>query len=151
MAEFMNTITMSAVVVTLFLGGPDGPTPHVPILRWLVPDPVVPGQDLVFLFIYVWLRAALPRLRYDQLMDLGWKVLIPLSLGWVLILAGIIVGRWWGSASSWRWHRRGPALGLSASGRRAAAARGRSRRRRSSARAPRRPTVRLRSVAPRDR
>jgi NADH-quinone oxidoreductase subunit H len=54
------------------------------------------GKTLVFLFVYVWLRAALPRLRYDQLMDLGWKVLIPLSLGWVLVLAAFLVGRWWG-------------------------------------------------------
>ena len=45
MAEFMNTITMSAIIVTLFLGGPDGPTPHVSLLSWLVAHPVVPGQD----------------------------------------------------------------------------------------------------------
>ena len=96
MAEFMNTITMSAVVVTLFFGGPDGPTPHLPVLRWLVPIVWFLGKTIVFLFIYVWLRAALPRLRYDQLMNLGWKVLIPLSLGWTLIVAGILVGRWWG-------------------------------------------------------
>jgi NADH-quinone oxidoreductase subunit H len=96
MAEFMNTITMSAVVVTLFLGGPDGPTAHVFILSWLIPVLWFLGKTLVFLFVYVWLRAALPRLRYDQLMDLGWKVLIPLSLGWVLVLAAFLVGRWWG-------------------------------------------------------
>ncbi|HUI02008.1 MAG TPA: NADH-quinone oxidoreductase subunit NuoH [Acidimicrobiales bacterium] len=96
MAEFMNTITMSAVVVTLFLGGPDGPTAHVPVLSWLIPILWFSGKTLVFLFVYVWLRAALPRLRYDQLMDLGWKVLIPLSLGWVLVLAAFLVGRWWG-------------------------------------------------------
>jgi NADH-quinone oxidoreductase subunit H len=96
MAEFMNTITMSAVVVTLFLGGPDGPTAHVFILSWVIPVLWFLGKTLVFLFIYVWLRAALPRLRYDQLMDLGWKVLIPLSLGWVLVLAAFLVGRWWG-------------------------------------------------------
>jgi NADH-quinone oxidoreductase subunit H len=96
LAEFMNTITMSAIIVTLFLGGPDGPTPHVFILSWLVPILWFLGKTVVFLFVYVWLRAALPRLRYDQLMDLGWKVLIPLSLGWVLIIAAVMLGRWWG-------------------------------------------------------
>ena len=96
LAEFMNTITMSAVVVTLFLGGPDGPTAHVFVLSWLIPVLWFLGKTLIFLFVYVWLRAALPRLRYDQLMDLGWKVLIPLSLGWVLIIAAVAVGRWWG-------------------------------------------------------
>jgi NADH-quinone oxidoreductase subunit H len=49
------------------------------------------------LFIYVWVRAALPRLRYDQLMTLGWKYLIPLSLGWLLAVAGFIVDGWWGA------------------------------------------------------
>jgi NADH-quinone oxidoreductase subunit H len=95
LAEFMNVITMSAVVVTLFLGGPDGPTAHLPVLSWLIPIGWFLGKTLVFLFIYVWLRAALPRLRYDQLMELGWKVLIPLSLGWVLLVAAGHVGRWW--------------------------------------------------------
>ncbi|HUY63892.1 MAG TPA: NADH-quinone oxidoreductase subunit NuoH [Acidimicrobiales bacterium] len=94
LAEFMNTITMSAVIVTLFLGGPDGPRFH--FLPWLWPVVWFLGKTLVFLFVYVWFRAALPRLRYDQLMDLGWKVLIPLSLAWVLVVAGVLVGRWWG-------------------------------------------------------
>ncbi len=94
LAEFMNTITMSAVVVTLFLGGPDGPGFH--FLRWLWPILWFIGKTLAFLFVYVWLRAALPRLRYDQLMDLGWKRLIPLSLGWLLVVAAVLVDRWWG-------------------------------------------------------
>ena len=96
LAEFMNTITMSAVIVTLFLGGPDGPRFH--FLSWIWPIVWFLGKTLIFLFVYVWLRAALPRLRYDQLMDLGWKVLIPLSLGWVLVVAAVLVGRWWGVA-----------------------------------------------------
>ncbi len=98
LAEFMNTITMSAITVTLFFGGPDGPVPHIPHLYWLWPILWFLGKTIVFLFVFVWLRAALPRLRYDQLMDLGWKRLIPLSLGWLLIVAGFMVDGWWGIA-----------------------------------------------------
>jgi len=96
LAEFMNTITMSAITVTLFFGGPDGPIPHIPHLYWLWPILWFLGKTIVFLFVFVWLRAALPRLRYDQLMDLGWKRLIPLSLGWLLIVAGFVINGWWG-------------------------------------------------------
>ena len=91
LAEFMNVITMSGVIVTLFLGGPQ-PIGGLDI-------PIIPGaiegtiwfllKLLVFLYIYIWLRATLPRLRYDQLMDFGWKVLIPVSLGWFLLLAAL--------------------------------------------------------------
>ena len=91
LAEFMNTITMSAIVVTLFFGGPAGP--GFDVLPWLWPILWFLGKLLVFLAIYVWLRATLPRLRYDQLMDLGWKILIPLSLGWLLLLAAIRLDR----------------------------------------------------------
>jgi len=96
LAEFMNTITMSAITVTLFFGGPDGPIPHIPHTQWLWPILWFLGKTIVFLFVFVWLRAALPRLRYDQLMDLGWKRLIPLSLGWLLIVAGFMIDGWWG-------------------------------------------------------
>jgi NADH-quinone oxidoreductase subunit H len=97
LAEFMNTITMSATVVTLFFGGPDGPIPRfIPTSDIWMPIIWFAAKTLVFLFIYVWLRAALPRLRYDQLMDLGWKVLIPASLGWLLIVAAVIIWGWWG-------------------------------------------------------
>jgi NADH-quinone oxidoreductase subunit H len=92
----MNTITMSAITVTLFFGGPDGPVPHIPHLYWLWPIVWFLGKTIVFLFVFVWLRAALPRLRYDQLMDLGWKRLIPLSLGWLLVVAGFVIDGWWG-------------------------------------------------------
>jgi NADH-quinone oxidoreductase subunit H len=92
LAEFMNTVTMSAIIVTLFLGGPTGPwNPTAPILNWLMPIVYFAAKVLAFLFMYVWLRATLPRFRYDQLMDLGWKVLIPGALGWLLIIAAIRV------------------------------------------------------------
>ena len=92
LAEFMNVITMSAIIVTLFLGGPDGPilTEGVDWLWGIIWFFV---KLMVFLFLFVWLRATLPRLRYDQLMDVGWKVLIPLSLGWLLFLGALSIGR----------------------------------------------------------
>jgi NADH-quinone oxidoreductase subunit H len=96
LAEFMNTITMSAIIVTLFLGGPAGWIPNVPHLRWVFPILWFLVKTVTFAFCYVWFRAALPRFRYDQLMDMGWKQLIPLSLGWVLIVAGFIVRPAWG-------------------------------------------------------
>jgi NADH-quinone oxidoreductase subunit H len=96
LAEFMNVITMSGIVVTLFLGGPDGPVPHWPSFSIWFPIFWFLIKVLAFLFLYVWLRAALPRLRYDQLMTLGWKYLIPLSLGWLLGVAGFLVDGWWG-------------------------------------------------------
>jgi NADH-quinone oxidoreductase subunit H len=95
LAEFMNTVTMSAVIVTLFLGGPQ------PLFG--IDLPVIPGaiqgviwfflKLLLFLFMYVWFRATLPRFRYDQLMDLGWKVLIPVAFGWFLFLTTLRVTR----------------------------------------------------------
>jgi len=92
LAEFMNVVTMSAIIVTLFFGGPDGPILWDTI-DWFWPILWFFSKVVVFLFIFVWFRATLPRLRYDQLMDLGWKVLIPFSLIWFLILAAIRIGR----------------------------------------------------------
>jgi NADH-quinone oxidoreductase subunit H len=96
LAEFMNTITMSAIIVTLFLGGPAGWVPNVAHLRWVFPIIWFLAKTVTFAFCYVWFRAALPRFRYDQLMDMGWKKLIPLSLGWVLIVAGFLIRPAWG-------------------------------------------------------
>jgi NADH-quinone oxidoreductase subunit H len=91
LAEFMSTVVMSTVIVTLFLGGPAGPAPDGGFLGAVVPVLWFLAKTFVFLFTYVWLRATLPRLRYDQLMDLGWKKLIPLSLFWLLVLAGMLI------------------------------------------------------------
>jgi NADH-quinone oxidoreductase subunit H len=91
LAEFMNTVTMAAIIVTLFLGGPAGPTFFGPDWIW---GPVwFLAKLAIFLFTWVWFRATLPRFRYDQLMDLGWKVMIPLALGWLLLLASLNVAR----------------------------------------------------------
>lgn len=91
LAEFMNMITMSAIIVTLFLGGTAGP--EIGFLSWMWPTVWFMAKLMLFLFGYVWLRATLPRLRYDQLMDLGWKKLIPLSLYWLMLIAGLRVAR----------------------------------------------------------
>ncbi|MBW3643775.1 MAG: NADH-quinone oxidoreductase subunit H, partial [Actinobacteria bacterium] len=90
LAEFMNTITMSAIIVTLFLGGPAGPVLFGPAAVWGILWFTL--KVLLFLFTFVWLRATLPRYRYDQLMDLGWKRLIPLALGWLLVIGAQRVG-----------------------------------------------------------
>jgi len=96
LAEFMNTITMSAIIVTLFFGGPAGWIPPVPHLKWIFPIIWFVAKTTFFCFCYIWFRAALPRFRYDQVMDLGWKKLIPLSLGWMLVVAGFLVAPAWG-------------------------------------------------------
>ncbi len=98
LAEFMNTITMSAIMVTLFFGGPAGWVPNIPHIRWVFPILWFLGKTVVFAFCYIWFRAALPRMRYDQLMSFGWKRLIPLSLGWMLVVAGFFVNKSWGFA-----------------------------------------------------
>ena len=98
LAEFMNLITMSAIAVTLFLGGPSGPSlgflpADNPVNTWLMPIFWFVAKLLALLFGTVWIRASLPRLRYDQLMDLGWKWLIELAFLWIMVSGTIIVGR----------------------------------------------------------
>ncbi len=96
LAEFMNTVTMGAIIVTLFFGGPsaffDFPGVDFPA-TWYMGFIYFFLKLLVFLFVFVWFRATLPRLRYDQLMNLGWRLLIPLSLFWVLLLGGLRLAR----------------------------------------------------------
>jgi NADH-quinone oxidoreductase subunit H len=91
LAEFMNSIVISAVIVTLFLGGPAGPVIIGP--GWLWGIVWFFAKLMLFLFTLVWVRATLPRFRYDQLMNLGWKVMIPLALGWLLLLGAMNIGR----------------------------------------------------------
>src|SRR3954469_12232280 len=107
MAEYMNMITVSALATTLFLGGFHAPLPFN----------LVPGLDsgwwgllwfllkvLVMLFVFVWLRGTLPRLRYDQFMRFGWRWLIPVSLAWIVLVATFRVGRrdgWFSTPAFW--------------------------------------------------
>ena len=92
LAEYANMIVVSSVVTTLFLGGWLPPFPNTPLLHFLY---YVPSwawfliKSFVFLYIFIWIRATLPRYRYDQLMNIGWKVLIPLAIA-NLVITGIV-------------------------------------------------------------
>jgi NADH-quinone oxidoreductase subunit H len=107
MAEYMNMITVSALAATLFLGGYHAPLPFN----------LIPGLDtgywgvlwfllkvVLLLFVFVWLRGTLPRMRYDQFMHFGWKWLIPISLAWIVLVAILRQGQrsgWFGSTGFW--------------------------------------------------
>jgi NADH-quinone oxidoreductase subunit H len=90
LAEYINMVTVSAMATTLFLGGWRAPWPFslwdgansgwVPMI-WFF------GKIAAFLFVFIWLRGTLPRLRYDQFMKFGWKFLLPVSIAWILIVA----------------------------------------------------------------
>jgi len=93
LAEYINMATVSALATTLFLGGWHAPWPIIQLwegadsgywpLLWFF------GKVLFFIFIFIWLRGSLPRLRYDQFMAFGWKRLIPISLVWIVAVATI--------------------------------------------------------------
>ncbi|KAA1422202.1 NADH-quinone oxidoreductase subunit NuoH [Mumia zhuanghuii] len=89
LAEYINMVTVSALATTMFLGGWRAPwgisqidganEGYWPVLWFL-------GKTLLFVFLFIWLRGSLPRLRYDQFMKFGWKVLIPASLAWIVVV-----------------------------------------------------------------
>ncbi|HUG85003.1 MAG TPA: NADH-quinone oxidoreductase subunit NuoH [Euzebya sp.] len=104
LAEFMNVITMSALVVTMFLGGPSGPVPSgdsaaATVGQVLLPVIYFALKVLIFIFVFIWMRATLPRMRYDRLMDLGWKVMLPLGIVWVFLTGFAVVVRTWARSS----------------------------------------------------
>jgi NADH-quinone oxidoreductase subunit H len=102
LAEYINMTTVAALATTLFLGGWRAPWPISvwpaantgwwPLLWFL-------AKVGILLFCFIWLRGTLPRIRYDQLMALGWKVLIPVSLAWILMIATIRVWRQHGGST----------------------------------------------------
>ena len=81
LGEFMNVIAISCIAVTLFLGGWNGPGPAALGLVWFL------LKLFALLFIFIWIRWTYPRLRYDQLMNLGWKVLLPMALANIVVTA----------------------------------------------------------------
>jgi NADH-quinone oxidoreductase subunit H len=93
LAEYINMVTVSGLCTTLFLGGWRAPAPITTVwagansgwwpMLWFT------AKVLMLLFVFVWLRGTLPRLRYDQFMRFGWKVLIPINLVWILGLSGL--------------------------------------------------------------
>lgn len=89
LGEYSNMILMCSFTVVLFLGG------------WLAPFGFLDGalcfaiKVMLLITLFIWSRAAFPRYRYDQLMRLGWKVLLPISMGWVILTAGILMGFNW--------------------------------------------------------
>jgi len=94
LGEYANILMMCALITILFLGGWLPPFPILPFT--LIPGPIWFGIKVAFIgFVFIWVRASYPRYRYDQLMRLGWKVFLPLSLAWVLLVAGILVGFDW--------------------------------------------------------
>ncbi|HEV8024628.1 MAG TPA: NADH-quinone oxidoreductase subunit NuoH [Candidatus Nanopelagicales bacterium] len=90
LAEYINMVTVSALATTLFLGGYLAPWPlslwdgansgWLPVLWWVI-------KVQLFIFVFIWLRGTLPRLRYDQFMKFGWKVLIPVALIWIVVVS----------------------------------------------------------------
>jgi NADH-quinone oxidoreductase subunit H len=96
-AEYCNMITASALMATLFFGGWDIPftlwdnlAPHTG-LKTLLTLGAFATKTLFFLFLYMWIRWTLPRFRYDQLMSLGWKFMLPLALFYIVAIAGLLV------------------------------------------------------------
>ena len=94
LGEYANMILLSAMTTILFFGGwlppvAIAPFTWIPGLVWFV------LKICFFLFIFLWVRATLPRYRYDQLMRLGWKVFLPFSLLWVVLTAGVLIFMGW--------------------------------------------------------
>ena len=107
LSEYVAIVSMSAALVTMFLGGWRAPWPITAFwsganegwfpLIWFV------IKIVLMLFVFVWVRATLPRLRYDQFMRLGWKVLLPVNLVWLLAVAGLKVMRSEQVSANTRW------------------------------------------------
>ena len=113
LAEYANMILISALASIMFLGGWLSPFEGVHNFLWIGIDmhaltDWIPGmiwffaKIFIFIFLYLWFRATFPRYRYDQIMRLGWKVFIPITIVWILVVGGFVLGEvspWWGATS----------------------------------------------------
>jgi NADH-quinone oxidoreductase subunit H len=100
LAEYVNIFSMCALTATLFLGGWDGPTfdRRIPaLISGILPTFWLLVKTYVLVFLFFWIRATLPRLRYDQLMQIGWKRLIPTALIWLVVSTTVVGFRQFGS------------------------------------------------------
>src|SRR5687768_12997729 len=117
-AEYANMVTTSALMATLFFGGWDIPfttwdnaAPHTAI-KTLLTTLLFFVKILFFVFVYMWIRWTLPRFRYDQLMSLGWKILLPLALTYIVVIAGAILGLQVAGYGPASWQFNGALFGL---------------------------------------
>jgi NADH-quinone oxidoreductase subunit H len=94
LGEYANMMVMSSLCVIFFLGGWLPPL-DIALLYWFPPSFWFALKVAGVLFLYIWVRACYPRYRYDQLMGLGWKVFLPLSLAWVVFVAGVLLSFDW--------------------------------------------------------
>jgi NADH-quinone oxidoreductase subunit H len=113
LAEYANMILISALASIMFLGGWLSPFEGVHNFLWLGIDidawtAWIPGMAwffakiFIFIFLYLWFRATFPRYRYDQIMRLGWKVFIPITIVWILVIGVMVLGHvspWWGATA----------------------------------------------------
>jgi NADH-quinone oxidoreductase subunit H len=110
LAEYANMILISALASIMFLGGWLSPfqgwlsqdTLSIPVLGYLLGGGMhwLFAKIFFFIILYLWLRATFPRYRYDQIMRLGWKVFIPITIVWILVVGGMVIGKvgpWWGA------------------------------------------------------
>jgi NADH-quinone oxidoreductase subunit H len=116
-AEYSNVVTASALMVTLFFGGWDIPGTQWDNLapwtglKFVLTLGVFFSKVLFFIFVYMWIRWTLPRFRYDQLMSLGWKFMLPLALGYIVVTGGAVLAldalnvprgvQWFGISPFW--------------------------------------------------
>jgi NADH-quinone oxidoreductase subunit H len=98
LAEYANMLLIAVLAALMFLGGWLSPFEGLPVVgETFLAEPSIIwllAKASIFLFLYLWFRATFPRYRYDQIMRLGWKVFIPITIVWLLVVGLMILGGW---------------------------------------------------------